>query len=494
MTEATISQIRSLSGIISDPLFYILDEGKQGMWQYSPGSAVSGFPDNTGTILNTSDGKVIKRIYSGPVNVKWFGAKGDGSSDDTAAIQLAIDALINIGGAVFMPAGNYFITNTLAIKSGISLIGEETQNSTINSGTTLSYAGTGIAIQCYKYINDPAVGYIDTSSNIIIKGFFLRDSNNTGSMGLDLQGFRWCKLENVAVYGFEKGLHTNQNYYATYRNLIFNGYRKNAIHAENQDNNTIWEKIEVGNASVANLLHAALFSYAYNINLTNFSCETNTTHGVNIEHCRGVVVAGFYYEATAPSLTSALLLTSCQGVSVTGGAFQGGLKTLRGIFGSGTDDVMITGNWFNGFTGASVVNGSVVLGDNKNFLQFSNKTDELNGDYDRIFDAGQGGGELIGFRHVDWCMYDNAPTSGDWKRGDILWRKTAETGKSLGFICTATGTPGTWVEFGQMGIRTSAGTPVSLVPNFIGEEVLDTVNGKWYKSTGLSSGNWVALN
>lgn len=493
MTEATISQIRSLSGPISDPAFYVTDEGKQGLWQYMPGYTTPGYPDNTGTILNTADGKVIKRIYSGAVNVKWFGAAGDNITDDTTAIQDAINSLISTGGTVFLPTGKYVISDTIQLKSGVSFLGEENQNSTVSFGTNIKYTGTGIAIQCYKYINDPSVGNIDTSSNIIVRGFFLHDVANTGEIGLDLQGFRWCKLENVAVFGFNKGLHTNQNYYATYRNLIFNGYRLNGIHAESQDNNTIWEKIEVATGKTDKLLHAARFGYAYNINLTNFSCETNTSHGVSIEHCKGVLVAGFYYEATVSGLVSAILLTECTSVSVTGGSFQGGLKTLRGVYGSGSDSVMIFGNWFNGFTGESIVNGSVTPGDNKNFLQVNNQTDEINGDYDRLFASGQGGEELIGFRHIEWCMYDAAPASGSWKKGDIFWRKTAEAGKPLGYICIASGTPGTWVEFGQMGKRTTTSAP-TVIPNFIGEEILDTANGKWYKSTGLSATNWVALN
>ncbi|MGH7451063.1 MAG: glycosyl hydrolase family 28-related protein, partial [bacterium] len=46
------------------------------------------------------------------LNVKDFGAKGDGIADDTTAIQAAIDALPNDGGVVFFPSGIYNITST----------------------------------------------------------------------------------------------------------------------------------------------------------------------------------------------------------------------------------------------------------------------------------------------------------------------------------------------------------------------------------------------
>jgi hypothetical protein len=58
-----------------------------------------------------------KRIVSGPINIKWFGAKGDGVKDDTIAIQSAIniaDTLASSTGyTVYAPSGDYKITATI---------------------------------------------------------------------------------------------------------------------------------------------------------------------------------------------------------------------------------------------------------------------------------------------------------------------------------------------------------------------------------------------
>lgn len=51
------------------------------------------------------------------INVKDYGAKGDGTTDDTAAIQAAIDEMQGTGkgGIVYMPPGRYKITSNLTI-------------------------------------------------------------------------------------------------------------------------------------------------------------------------------------------------------------------------------------------------------------------------------------------------------------------------------------------------------------------------------------------
>ena len=58
----------------------------------------------------------------GCVNVRSYGAKGDGKTDDAAAIQTVIDTLTS-GGVVFLPPGVYRVESTVKLKSNVRLIG-----------------------------------------------------------------------------------------------------------------------------------------------------------------------------------------------------------------------------------------------------------------------------------------------------------------------------------------------------------------------------------
>ena len=101
--------------------------------------------DNSGTIIIVSVGGsdyAYELQYSESVNVKWFGAAGDGITDDTTAIQNTINIINgfawegtisatkisdrnNYRGVVFFPSGKYRITDQLLLNPGVTLLGQD---------------------------------------------------------------------------------------------------------------------------------------------------------------------------------------------------------------------------------------------------------------------------------------------------------------------------------------------------------------------------------
>lgn len=61
----------------------------------------------------------VDSVYS----VKDYGAAADGVTDDTAAIQKAIEEAAKAGGKVLLPAGRYLVAGSLQIKPGVAVMG-----------------------------------------------------------------------------------------------------------------------------------------------------------------------------------------------------------------------------------------------------------------------------------------------------------------------------------------------------------------------------------
>jgi len=82
-----------------------------------------------GTIFRKMDTEYFRLNWTGGVNVKWFGAKGDGVTDDSVAVQKAINALKTNywggqgggGATVIFPEGNFKVKD-IKVPQGINLV------------------------------------------------------------------------------------------------------------------------------------------------------------------------------------------------------------------------------------------------------------------------------------------------------------------------------------------------------------------------------------
>jgi len=123
----------------------------------------------------TATTKIAKRRYSGYINVKWFGAKGDGITDDTDSIQSAI----NLASITALYVGE---TKELLFYDGLFMV----SRITIPDGTNhLTLRGNGNGEIRANLVNPNTAEYTDDKTiNIInsdyIKFFNLRISGIEG--------------------------------------------------------------------------------------------------------------------------------------------------------------------------------------------------------------------------------------------------------------------------------------------------------------------------
>lgn len=82
-----------------------------------------------GTIFRKKDADYFKLNWTGPVNFKWFGAKGDGLTNDTIAVQKAIDTFRvgtqGSGQSFLFPQGTYLLDN-IKVPSGTRIFADQT--------------------------------------------------------------------------------------------------------------------------------------------------------------------------------------------------------------------------------------------------------------------------------------------------------------------------------------------------------------------------------
>ena len=157
-----------------------------------------------GVIYIKNQGKYYKRVIQGPINIKWFGAKGDGNAndvgtDDTRSIVKALTTLENIYKAHRLTGGHYFGGFTLYFPKGIYIVSETLK---LPHGITIlgaSRSETMIHMKSQKNIFTNVRGMlnktdVDMSTNINIKHLTLKQG------GLELQNSINSKIEDISIF------------------------------------------------------------------------------------------------------------------------------------------------------------------------------------------------------------------------------------------------------------------------------------------------------
>jgi hypothetical protein len=130
LSSPTNGQIQSVSG------YYAEGDGGGGEFVYNSSSTAA---DDGGLVIRPASlpasGRWIRSTEWEPLNVRWFGAKGDGVADDTTPIQTAINAGQANIRSIYFPSGLYICQPltypSTAYAAQISLLGANPQETII---------------------------------------------------------------------------------------------------------------------------------------------------------------------------------------------------------------------------------------------------------------------------------------------------------------------------------------------------------------------------
>lgn len=213
-TVATIADLKLISGSSTDTSvvivagYYAVGDGGGGEFYWSAASTAT---DNGGTIIKATavtTGRWL-RVLSGSLSVKWFGAKGDGATNDSDAFHAAIAVVAaNGGGQVDVPFGRgerYAVNITIADKRGIHLSGTSLVKQNPRT-TTFTLTDCLVASDIAKPIitigDDIGTNGDNQTSGIILSNIAF-SGQGTADIGLRLKGGAYRNFyNNLSFAGF----------------------------------------------------------------------------------------------------------------------------------------------------------------------------------------------------------------------------------------------------------------------------------------------------
>lgn len=184
---------------------------------------------NAETFVQAGAGAVARTVQDKErdiVSVKDFGAKGDGTTDDTTAINAAntYAASLSQGGTVFFPPGNYKTTANISIPNKVSWEGTTYPN-TNTAGTTWI---TGATI--WKCHTSDGISMISSNLQGEIRniGIWTDPVTYPGGNGFVIGPAAGCLLTNCVARSIKgDSFVIGDNTTNSFTNMVFNCYSNN---------------------------------------------------------------------------------------------------------------------------------------------------------------------------------------------------------------------------------------------------------------------------
>lgn len=221
---ATIAALRAFVpsvGLVGTQIqvggYYAVGDGGGGWFDVlnmSPGG------DNGGTFINSNTvGYYYSRAVTQPMDLRFFGLKGDNATDGATQLAALITYMTTIGGGeVFIPPGNFvYGSDQRVLGNYISWIGTGPKSALVpkNSakfylGNALSSGGTNILLPIFEKMafnaqanHDGAILIADNTQNFMCRDCSVSVASNDGSTSTDGIMLRWTQytmIENLLSF------------------------------------------------------------------------------------------------------------------------------------------------------------------------------------------------------------------------------------------------------------------------------------------------------
>ena len=217
----------------------------------------------TGAVSRTCSARLADSV-----SVKDFGAKGDGSTDDTAALQAGITYAESIFGTLDFPCGNYLFGSTLTISSRVTIQGQGEGSASTAACTVLTKTAAVAGI------------YIESSAGWTRLSDF--ELTSTASSGSD---------DGIVIGGVDS---TNGASSVLIRDVVVDHHKGNGINVRNGNSGELMH-VDANHNGVSGVLLSSQNTSVDNVNnwhLYSVSALSNTKDGIRLDDSAADAVFG----------------------------------------------------------------------------------------------------------------------------------------------------------------------------------------------------------
>jgi hypothetical protein len=255
----------------------------------------AGYTAQTGTSLLSPTVRSYQQKLDDFVNVKDFGATGDGTTDDSTAINRAFTQIYKIGynetqpssqRSIYFPGGTYVTSNTVLIPPNARLVGDGINSSIIqiNQGNRSVANVTDSLFQTGSSIGTSSASL---PNNIEIYGITFKQSNVAPSMPVLI--IDSAANINIHAAGFIGNLSAGN-----YANLV------HIIGTSIPSNNITFDKCKfLAGGNAISILNPSVSS----VRITNSIFDNLANVGINTGSASSIVSIGNYYGNVSSAAT-----------------------------------------------------------------------------------------------------------------------------------------------------------------------------------------------